>query len=319
MTSIPHYERGFTLNRRRLVGAVPVAGATAALAAAGWSGATAAATPFVSAPASLPIPQQASAKEGIAKLPEVDLFFWDTGGNGQVVVLFHPWTGSALVWPYQQPALVKAGYRVISYSRRGFHNSDRGPEDRPGTGAGDLELLLSSLKVDRFHAVSTAAGAYVALDFALSHPERLHSLVLSCSILNVHGGAYDVLSKNLEVPGFSAMPAHFRELSPSYRAANLEGTTAWRELEAKSVVGKHVEQGFENKVSLASLANLRPRTLLIYGEADLIAPPPIGRLFAKAIPDSRLELLPECGHSAYWERPDLFNRAILEFIGREAA
>ena len=41
-------------------------------------------------------------------------------GGGQPIVLLHPATGSGLIWAYQQPAFVKAGYRVIAYSRRGY-------------------------------------------------------------------------------------------------------------------------------------------------------------------------------------------------------
>jgi pimeloyl-ACP methyl ester carboxylesterase len=222
-----------------------------------------------------------------------------------------------LVWPYQQSALVKAGYRVISYSRRGFHKSGSGPDDRPGTGAGDLIALLDQLKVERFHAVSTAGGAFVAVDFALSYPARILSLVLSCSVLSLQGGPGDVMISNLAVPGFSAMPAYFRELSPSYRAANPAGTTLWRDLESQSLVhpGKRVFQLFVNPLTDQALSRIKPRTLLLFGDADLIAPPPFARLFASLIPNSRLEIFPECGHSGYWERPDLFNAAVLRFIG----
>src|SRR6266567_2890782 len=72
----------------------------------------------------IPIPPQAPAKEGIAVLPGTRLAYWDTAGNGEAVVLLHPATGSARIWSYQQPVFVKAGYRVIAYSRRGYGGSD---------------------------------------------------------------------------------------------------------------------------------------------------------------------------------------------------
>ncbi len=56
--------------------------------------------------------------------------------------------------------------------------------------------------------------------------------------------------------------------------------------------------------------------LLISGDADLISPPPIARLFHQAIRGSELVVLSECGHSAYWERPVEFNAAVLRFIVR---
>src|SRR5262245_1412701 len=74
----------------------------------------------------IPIPTQAPMTEGVADLGTVKLWYWDTGGNGEVVVFLHPGSGSAEFYPYQQPVFVNAGYRVISYSRRGHFKSERG-------------------------------------------------------------------------------------------------------------------------------------------------------------------------------------------------
>src|SRR5580765_1797935 len=87
----------------------------------------------------IPIPPQAPAKEGIAVLPGTRLSYWDTGGNGEAIVLLHPATGTQRIWSYQQPVFAKAGYRVIAYSRRGYGGSDPVPKDNPGTAAGDLQ------------------------------------------------------------------------------------------------------------------------------------------------------------------------------------
>jgi pimeloyl-ACP methyl ester carboxylesterase len=53
---------------------------------------------------------------------------------------------------------------------------------------------------------------------------------------------------------------------------------------------------------------------LITGGADLYAPPPILRLFAARIKGAQSVVVPEAGHSTYWEQPEVFNRAVLEFI-----
>ena len=46
----------------------------------------------------VPIPPQVSATEGMARLPDTRLGYWDTGGNGEPVILLHPASGSALIW-----------------------------------------------------------------------------------------------------------------------------------------------------------------------------------------------------------------------------
>lgn len=59
------------------------------------------------------------AKDGVA------LFVKDTGGTGRAIVLTHAWPLNADIWDYQAAALSKAGYRVISYDRRGFGRSGK--------------------------------------------------------------------------------------------------------------------------------------------------------------------------------------------------
>ena len=72
-----------------------------------------------------PLPKQVPAKRALAKLRGGKIFYADTGGEGEAVVFLHPAaTGDPKVWAYQQPVFAKAGYRVISYARRGYYKSD---------------------------------------------------------------------------------------------------------------------------------------------------------------------------------------------------
>ena len=77
-------------------------------------------------------PAQAPVAEGRLDVGGACTWYWDTGGDGEAVVLVHPYSGSALNWGYQQPALAAAGYRVIGYSRRGHFGSDAGTGNDPG-------------------------------------------------------------------------------------------------------------------------------------------------------------------------------------------
>src|SRR6185436_271613 len=131
----------------------------------------------------VPIPEQVPANEGIAKIGDFSLGYWDTGGAGEPVVLLHPASGSALVWLYQQPVFTKAGYRVIAYSRRNYYNSDSAPENNPGSASDDLQKFVDFLELEKFHLLGSAAGGSVAADYALTHPERLRSLTISSNNL----------------------------------------------------------------------------------------------------------------------------------------
>ena len=74
--------------------------------------------------------------------------------------------------------------------------------------------------------VGTAAGAFVALDFALSYPQRVRSLVIANTIGVVQDPDYVELGRRIRPPQFDALPPEVRELGPSYRAANADAQGA---------------------------------------------------------------------------------------------
>jgi pimeloyl-ACP methyl ester carboxylesterase len=304
-------DRGLAISRRALVAAA------ALLLAATPREAIAAMVDEPLEP--IPIPPQRPAKEGIAALPGTRLSYWDTGGTGEAILLLHPATGSARIWAYQQPVFVRGGYRVIAYSRRGYGGSDPVPKENPGTAAGDLHALIEFLGVGRFHLAGSAAGGGIAVDYALSHPERLLGLVIACAVGGVEDKDYTEIAERLRPKGFDDMPATFRELSPAFRAANAEGTAQWAELARNAVTGNRTGQRAANRIDWASLAALKVPTLVIGGDADLYVPPPMLRTYAGRIPGARLVVVPEAGHSLYWERPDIFNTALLEFLAAHHA
>ena len=93
----------------------------------------------------VPIAGQVPVTEGLATLPDTRLWYWDTGGDGQPVVLVHPASASSEAWIYQRSGLAAAGHRVIAYSRRGYFKSDPVLDMNPGQEATDLLNLLDFL------------------------------------------------------------------------------------------------------------------------------------------------------------------------------
>jgi len=257
---------------------------------------------------------QAPAREAYADLPGVRLWYRDTGGSGTPVVFLHSNTGSSGNWEHQTAAFATAGYRVIAYDRRGWGRSIAEPGGQPGTAADDLHRLMNQLGIERFHLVGTAGGGFVAFDYALSFPEQLRSLVIANSIGGIQDEDYLELGRRLRPPQFDALPPELRELGPSYRAADAEGTRHWIELERASRQPGAVAQPLRTRLTFSLLETLRVNTLLITGDADLYAPPPLLRLFTARIRNSESMIIPEAGHSGYWEQPEIFNRAVIGFI-----
>jgi pimeloyl-ACP methyl ester carboxylesterase len=263
-----------------------------------------------------PIPAQVPVTEAIADLGNTKLYYWDTGGSGEVIVFLHPGSGSAEFYPYQQPVFAKAGFRVISYSRRGQYKSEVGTDADSYFAADDLLNLMKYLKVDKFHAVGNALGGYIGLDVAMSHPERLHSLVLACSMMGISEPEYKATSESLRPKAFMDMPIEVKELGPSYRAANPVGVAEWKKLNERS--GKRTPVRLRNKITWDTLAKLKVPTLLVTGDADLWIPPYLLRQVAEKIPNSKVVVVEDSGHGVQWEQPQAFNDAVLNFIRSRA-
>jgi pimeloyl-ACP methyl ester carboxylesterase len=259
----------------------------------------------------------AALRESAVDLPGVRLWYADSGGSGVPVVFMHAATGSAKNWEHQVGALTAAGYRFIAFDRRGWGRTVIEPSGpQPGTAADDLEGLVKHLGIDRFHLVGTAAGGFVALDYAVSFPQRLRSVVMANSIGGVQDEEYLELGRRLRPPSFNALPPDLRELGPSYRAANPDGTRRWLEMEAMSRPQgpPSPAQPMRNLMTFGLLETVKVPTLLLTGGADMYAPPPLLRLFAARIKGAESVVVPEAGHSSYWEQPEVFNRTILDFI-----
>jgi pimeloyl-ACP methyl ester carboxylesterase len=290
-----------------------VAAAVLVTAAIGTSSIENAMAQAVMAP--VPIPPQVSAKEAWAQLSDTRLYYWDTGGDGQPIILLHPNSGSAQIWGYQQPVFAKAGYRVIAYSRRGFYDSAPIVEGKAGNAADDLREFIDLLGIRKFHAVAAASGGSTAAEFAALHPDRLFSLTVSSNTLGIRSGSISQAAAAIRPKNWDDIPSEVQELGPSYRAANPEGVKRWLELEHKALVGSVRRQG-RREMTEAILGQLKVPVLLIAGAADLITPPSITRILQSKIPNAELVVAPEAGHSVYWEQPDIFNRAVLDFIGK---
>src|ERR1700742_3945500 len=118
-----------------------------------------------------------------AELPGVKLWFTDSGGAGVPIVLLHANTGTSAVWASQVAIFSQAGYRVIAFDRRGWGKSIANPATgpQPGSIAGDLDALVTHLKLDHFFLLGVAGGGFAALDYAAWHQDRLRGLIVAAS------------------------------------------------------------------------------------------------------------------------------------------
>ena len=253
---------------------------------------------------------------GYADLPGVRLWYTDSGGNGVPLILLHANTGNADSWQYNIPGFVEAGYRVITFDRRGWGRSRANPGTgpQPGSIADDLHALVEHLGIDRFHLVGVAGGGFAAYDYVLWHPERLRSLIVAASGGAIADEELRQLRQKTGLPGFSSWPPEFREVSMGYMATNPEGLQRWLEIHHHSQQKGASAQPQRTTITFEKLKTIRVSTLLMPGDQDLQAPPWVMRRQLAHIPGAEFIVLPEASHSINWEQPEAFNRNVLEFI-----
>lgn len=245
--------------------------------------------------------------------PGARLYVTDMGGAGPAVLLAHPVTGSALVWEHQQAAFAQAGYRVVAWSRREHIRTVVTGAD-PGTTA-DILTIADALKLGRFHLLGSAAGGAAAIQFAVAHGERLRSLTMASSISGIAEPAFKAWAASLRPAPFDTLPAAVRELGPEYRAANPQGAQRWADLEKNArtaPLGAPPAEG----VTWAQITALTMPVLWLTGDADLFVPPALQREAGRHYARSQYAVIQKAGHSAYWEEPEPFNRAVLAFWKR---
>ncbi len=252
-------------------------------------------------------------------LPGINLWYTDTGGTGPPVVFLHAASGTSASWLYQEPAFTASGYRCICYDRRDWGQSQTtAPNGDLGNVSDDLHGLVTNLGLERFHVVATAAGGIVGLDYTLSYPERVCSLVIATTIGGVEDPDYVEVQHRLRPPEIQALPVELRELGPSYRGLNPEGSRRWIEIERSSRPSGHdgPRQPMKQPMTYARLETMSVPVLALAGEADLLSPPALMRLLVAPLPSCQSETISEAGHAAFWEQPERWNHLVLDFIGR---
>src|SRR5215213_5670600 len=165
------------------------------------------------------------------EIPDAELWYEDTGGDGPAVVLVHPAAASSACWERQVPAFVAAGYRCITYDLRGWHHSRQRLDARNvGHISSDLEALTRAIGLERFALVGAAYGGMGALDYALRFQERLSAFVLATSQGAIVDPEFVAVLDRIVPPALRAVPIEVREVGPSYRAENPAGVERWLQI-----------------------------------------------------------------------------------------
>jgi aminoacrylate hydrolase len=247
--------------------------------------------------------------------------------RAEVVLLSSGLGGSAGYWAAQLPALLQAGYRVITYDQRGTGRSRQPlpPDYRIEHMAEDVLEILEAEDVSRCHFVGHALGGLVGLQLALDHPGRLTSLSLinAWAAPNPHSArCFDARVALLDHVG----PRAYVEAQPIFLYP-----ASWAATQAERVQ-EEVEQALAHFPGVATmkarigalrrfdvssrLAELGLPVWVSCALDDVLVPATCSERLAGAIAGSTLHVQPYGGHAHNVTAPEAFNEALLQFLTR---
>ncbi|WP_310530063.1 alpha/beta hydrolase [Nocardioides sp.] len=266
---------------------------------------------------------------------DVALHYTDTGGDGRPVVLIHGWPLSGAAWSEQVPALSDAGYRVLTYDRRGFGDSAK-PEGGYDydTFAADLAGLLDGLGLTDASLVGFSMGGGEIARYIGQHGTgRLHSAVFAGAVPpyllktddNPDGGLEDSDVQGMEEGARTDRVNFLDGFTTNFFTAgdDLKVTEEQRQ-EAIALQQPARDEALVGCIDAFARTDFRDDltkvdipTLVIHGDADAIVPFEVsGRRTAEAIPGSTLVVVPGAPHGFNVSHAGEFNKALLEFLAR---
>jgi peroxiredoxin len=254
-------------------------------------------------------------------------------GTGQPIILIHGWPLNRSMWEYQIEPLVSAGYRVITYDRRGF-----GESSKPWNGydydslAKDLKDLLETLKLDNVILVGFSMGGGEVARFIGNYGTKtvdkavLVSAVTPYMLDTDDNDAVDAsVFKGMKEGISKDRPQFFKDFGKNFY--NYDQFGGDRISEAFLQFTWNLAMQGSQKATLDCVDSFGKTdfredckkfnipTLIVHGDGDQIVPFEASAKKADTIiPDSKLEVLKEAPHGLMVTHHEEFNSILLDFL-----
>ncbi len=244
------------------------------------------------------------------------------------LVMTHGLGGQGIAYEPHVPAFSQ-DFQVLLWDMRGYGDSDR-PMVADGvysrySHAADLSGLLKTLDIPAAHIHGHSLGGLVAQEFVLSYPDQALSLIVqdsSAEIKEEYLAGWTARLDEIKKNGLSPIPDDpMRSWSSRFIDAHPEVIAQQARESAERNHPLVVAEGsrisglelFENPLA-ARLGEIKCPVLIICGNEDRLTPPGGHVRMSRAIPQSKLAILPEGGHFINIETPEAFENTILEFL-----
>jgi len=262
----------------------------------------------------------------------IDLYYEDHG-SGKPVVLIHGYPLNGASWEKQIPILLNAGFRVITYDRRGFGNSSR-----PTTGynydnfAEDLHKLVKHLGLHDFSLVGfSMGGGEIARYFGKYGSKGVKKAVFISAVPpfllktpdnseGVDQDIFDGIQKAVASDRYAFFTEFFKnffntDLLMGKRVSEQAVQACWNVAVSSSATASYACVPTWHEDFRKDLLRVDVPTLVIHGDADRIVPlSASGARTAKLVKDARLVVVKDGPHCISWTHADEVNFVLLDFL-----
>jgi pimeloyl-ACP methyl ester carboxylesterase len=274
-------------------------------------------------------------KVGTENSTTTELYYEDHG-SGQPVVLIHGYPLDGNSWERQSRELIAAGYRVITYDRRGFGQSSKvGAGYDYDTFAADLDTVLSTLDLRDVILVGFSMGTGELARYVKNHGhERVAKLAFLASLepflvaaddnpTGVPQSVFDGIRETAHADRFAWFTSFYQDfynldenlgsrISQEVVTASWNTATRSAPVAAYAVVSAWIED-FRADVEAVRAAG-KP-SLILHGTKDNILPiDATARPFHKAFPEAEYVEIEGAPHGLLWTHADEVNKALLAFV-----
>ncbi|MCO4239797.1 alpha/beta fold hydrolase [Pseudarthrobacter raffinosi] len=274
-----------------------------------------------------------TAHHGLFK--DTNLHVDDTGGQGRPVVMIHGWPLSGEAFQAQIPALQGAGYRVITYDRRGFGRSDKPVSGyKYDTLTEDLHVLLEQLDLNDVTLVGfSMGGGEVARYFSRYGTERLRSVVFASAVppymMQTDDNPEGPLTKEAAAKMAADLTKDEDEFYDGFTREffSVNGELKVSEQQRQDAVALCKQA--DKKAALACMAafggtdfrddlpKVTVPVLVLHGEGDATVPfEGSGQRTHATLPGSELRVITGAPHGCNVSHPDEWNEALIQFLAK---
>lgn len=246
--------------------------------------------------------------------------FYRLEGSGPALVFIHGFSFDQRMWAAQQEAF-RAHYRVISVDMRGFGRS-KATSARVGSFADDLKAVLTACGVEQAVLIGHSAGAIVACDFAILHPNQVKALVLVNPAVANFSWSQEFLA---EWSGYQSLaPVDMVAARAAWLSSDIfRGVLRKPELAkiVKEIVadysGWHWIEGIavgKNQTTRQQLEQLKHPALIVVGTEDNDDFHQCGQWLENTLCNGRRVDIEHSGHLSNLEQVESFNQQLLRFL-----